>query len=138
MIAVIMGADDSKTRFKDAVTLLNHGFGICQVYRDDNPPKLEDAAIQNGIKDSVKCKYAGTFTYLDTQGQNLSGIEKSVKMNPEIKAPVKKGDVLGKLVYTLNESELGSVDIISSETVEKATFLDKLKQISSLYFEAKK
>ena len=33
LIAVIMGAEDSKSRFKDAVTLLNYGFGKCQIYK---------------------------------------------------------------------------------------------------------
>ena len=32
LIAVIMGAEDSKARFKDAVTLLNYGFGKCQIF----------------------------------------------------------------------------------------------------------
>lgn len=40
LIAVIMGAEDSKARFKDAVTLLNYGFGKCQMYTDEKMPSL--------------------------------------------------------------------------------------------------
>ena len=32
LIAVIMAADDSKARVRDAITLLNYGFGKCQKY----------------------------------------------------------------------------------------------------------
>ena len=35
MIAVIMGAKDSKSRFADATTLLNYGFGKCMKYMDE-------------------------------------------------------------------------------------------------------
>ena len=34
LIAVIMAADDSKARVRDAITLLNYGFGKCQKYTE--------------------------------------------------------------------------------------------------------
>ena len=34
LIAVVMAAENSKLRFQDATTLLNYGFGKCQVYQD--------------------------------------------------------------------------------------------------------
>ena len=36
LIAVIMTAPDYKTRFDDAVTLLNYGYSVCAIYRDEN------------------------------------------------------------------------------------------------------
>ena len=35
LLAVIMGAPDPKVRFKDAATLLNYGFGLCNLYLDE-------------------------------------------------------------------------------------------------------
>ena len=40
LIAVILGGENSKQRFQDATKLLNYGFGKCQVYEDNDPPKL--------------------------------------------------------------------------------------------------
>ena len=38
LIAVIMAAPDSKTRFAEAVNLLNYGFNTCDIYKDDGMP----------------------------------------------------------------------------------------------------
>lgn len=138
LIAVIMAADDSKTRFKDAVTLLNHGFGKCQIYKDDNPPQLENLYINGSLKEYIGCEYEKEFVYLDLEGSNFSSIEKSIQMNPETNAPVKKGDTVGKLVYSLDNKEIGSINIISSENADKAGFGDYFKHIASLYFTRKK
>ena len=40
LIAVIMAADDSKARVRDAITLLNYGFGKCQKYTEKKQKKM--------------------------------------------------------------------------------------------------
>ena len=69
-------------------------------------------------------EYSGSFTYLDTSGSNLNQIEKEEQRERKIIAPVKKGDVLGRLTYFLEGKEIGHVDILATEDVEKAGFLD--------------
>lgn len=129
LIAVVMAAEDSKARFKDAVTLLNYGFGKCQLYCDEDLKKLENIPVTGGVEDSVPCEYADTFSYLDTSGANLSGISKEYKLEEGIAAPVKKGEKVGEVIYRLNEEKIGSVDIIASKSVKKAGFPDYLKKI---------
>ena len=46
MIAVIMAADDSKARMRDAITLLNYGFGKCQKYQEDTVKKIQDVPVK--------------------------------------------------------------------------------------------
>ena len=41
---------------------------------------------------------------------------------------MRKGDVLGRLTYFLDGKEIGHVDILATEDVEKAGFLDHLKE----------
>lgn len=125
LIAVIMAAENSKQRFQDAVTLLNYGFGKCQIYTDDNPEPLPDAEVEGGVQDQVRAGYGNSFTYLDTEGANLNSIEKEMEMN-KIQAPVSKGDVLGRVVYRLDGNEIGSVDIVAEDSVAKAGFPDYL------------
>ena len=102
LIAVIMAAENSKQRFQDAVTLLNYGFGKCQIYTDDNPDPLPDAEIQGGVLDQISVEYRDSFTYLDTSGANLNNIEKEIVLDEPVPAPVEKGTVLGKAVYRLD------------------------------------
>lgn len=126
LIAVIMAAENSKQRFRDAVTLLNYGFGKCQIYTDDMSDSLPEAEVKGGILEQVETEYSGTFTYLDTNGANLNSVEKEIIMNSPVKAPVKKGDILGRAVYRLEGEEIGSVDIVAKTDVEKARFADYL------------
>lgn len=129
LIAVVMAAENSKTRFKDATTLLNYGFGKCQLYQDTEPPELQEIKISGGVEDTVGCEYREQFSYLDTSGANLSEITSRTEFTEELDAPVKKGQTVGKLIYELNGAEIGSVDIITSDTIKKAGFFDYLKKI---------
>lgn len=129
LIAVIMAADDSKLRFKDATALLNFGFGKCQIYRDENPQKLKKAAVKGGVAETVACEYDGQFTYLDTTGANLDDITRRLEMTANLTAPVKKGDKIGTLIYELNKKEIGKTDVLAAEDVKKAGFWDYLKKV---------
>lgn len=128
LLAVVMGAPDHKVRFKDAAAMLNYGFGICNLYVDEDPEAPEPAKISRGVKEEVSCEYKETFRYLDTEGSNLDQIEKRTEYTENLQAPIKKGDVVGKIIYTLDGKEIGTVELVSTEDVRKANFLDYLKK----------
>lgn len=134
LIAVVMAAENSKERFSDAVKLLNYGFGKCQLYTDDSEDGIPPAEVTNGVEDTVNVNRADTFSYLDTNGANLNGIERKVEMEQEIKAPVRKGDTVGAIVYTLDGQEIGRTDILAAEDVDEASFLDYLKDAAEQLF----
>ncbi|MFR8393204.1 MAG: hypothetical protein ACLVBJ_10185 [Pilosibacter sp.] len=60
-----MAAPDYKARFKDAVTLLNYGYGNCRLYKDETPPELP--APGRG-EQGVELSYGEPFTYLGLHG----------------------------------------------------------------------
>ncbi len=130
MIAVVLGAETSKERFGDAVALLNYGFGRCSLYKDEEPPVLEPLKITGGKKEWMSLRYEETFSYLDTEGKNLKKMEVSQELPSHLEAPVKEGTEVGRLVYRLDQKELGSVKILAGETVEKAGFLDMAGKIA--------
>lgn len=126
MIAVVMKAPDSKTRFSEAAKLLEYGYSISRVYEDVHPEELEDVSVLGGIKNKLKVAFEGPFTYLDINGNDLSSITQSIQWNDKIKAPIKVGDVVGKAVYELNGSVIGECPIISMESVDRAGYGDYL------------
>ena len=123
LIAVIMGAEDSKARFKDAVTLLNYGFGKCQMYTDEKMPSLDPISVTGGIQESISLEYEKKFTYLDTTGANLNAVTSRLQIPDKVNAPVKKGDTVGQRIYYLDEKEIGSVNLL-----KKAGFFDYLRK----------
>ena len=129
LIAAIMAAPDYKTRFEDAVTLLNYGFGRCRMYRDEEPPALPQIPVANGVEESVGAGYAGIFSFLGVNGESFSDIERELELPEAVEAPVKKGDVLGYLTYRMGGEELGRIQILASGDVKEAGYLDYLKQL---------
>ena len=127
LIAVVMTAPDYKVRFQDAASLLNYGFGRCSLYVDENSEKLQSVSVKGGVKDQVDCLYEAPFRYLNTTGKTVDGVEKKIILPKEVNAPVKKGDKAGEAVYYLNGEEIGRVDILYKEKIEKASFWDYLK-----------
>lgn len=129
LIAAIMAAPDYKTRFQDAVTLLNYGYGNCRMYRDENVPELEMLPLKNGIKEEVRVKYREKFNYLGLRGEDFSRIQRELILEESLSAPVREGDVVGYLVYHMDGEELGRVAIVADEDVEEAGFLDYWKRV---------
>jgi len=126
MIAVVMGAETSKERFADAVKLLNHGFGKCQLYTDESTPDVQSADVEGGVREYVSVERLGAFSYLDMTGANLAEVEKRTEMNENLSAPLKKGDVIGYIVYSIDGREIGRAELTAGEAVEKAGFIDYL------------
>lgn len=126
LIGVVMAAPDYKVRFQDASKLLNYGFAKTKLYVDENQDELTDLLVKKGVKDKVSVDYQGEFRFLDTKGRSLDQVEKEIVIQETVQAPVKKGDVAGKAIYRSGEEEIGVVEILYQETVEKAAYKDCL------------
>lgn len=133
LIAVIMNADSSKIRNSEAISLLNYGFRICQTYTDANDTPLAPLPVIKGIADTVPLYYSGPFNYVSVDGSDMSAIEKQIDLPPEVSAPVAKGDIAGRAVYSLNGKEIGFVNIHYGGTVEMATFADYFMDVLTEY-----
>lgn len=127
LIAVVMAAENSKDRFSDAVKLLNYGFGKCQLYTDDTVEGIRAVQVKNGVEDQADNERAEIFSYLDVNGTNINNIKRTVEYEEPVTAPIDKGDAVGRIVYTLDGKEIGSTDLIASESIGQASFLDYFK-----------
>lgn len=117
LIAVIMAADDSKLRTKDAIALLSYGFSKCQKYEEKEMEKLPKVQVLGGRKDAVRILQEHPFTYIDTTNATLSKMEKKVQIKESVKAPVHIGDELGEITYHLEGKRIGAVKVLAAEEV---------------------
>lgn len=134
IIAVIMGANDYRIRSKEAIALLNYGFANCSMFcdSDDKREKLENISILNGIKEELMVGYKENFYYI-LIGKNPNMITSNIELLDEITAPIKSGDVVGKITYYLEDKEIGAVDIIALEDVRAMTYMDYLLKFIKQY-----
>lgn len=134
MIAVIMAADDSKSRNEDAVTLLNHGFSKCKKYEENKIEKTPNIEVKGGMEKEVKTAQEKLFAYIDTSGVDLSSVKRKVTMKESLIAPVKQGTKAGEAIYYLGNEEIGRVNIMTVEAVNKATYKSALEYAVEKYF----
>lgn len=133
LIAVVMGSPTNKSRFQDAMTLLNYGYSVSALYEDANEEKLPGIPVKGGVQDEAAIVFKEPFRYLDIEGSDLSSIEKTISLPAEIRAPVQKGDPVGEAVYKLNGQRIGSVSILADITIEKAGYTDYLIKLWKLF-----
>lgn len=133
LIAVIMAAPDYKARFSLAEELIKYGFSNCKVYKD-NTNYNKNIVINGGIKDKIKIRHRG-FAYVDTKGNDLNKIKKEITMKKNISAPIKQGDVVGKIAYTLNNKIIGESFLESAENVKEANYLYTLGKMFRMFFQ---
>lgn len=134
LIAVIMAADDSKTRNKDAVSLLSHGFGKCNLYKEDSVIEIDPIEVIKGEKDFVSATQKEPFSYVDITGNNLNQIERKVELN-KITAPIRANDKVGVVRYYLGSQEIGSVDVIATENVNELSYIGALQNLMEQFFD---
>lgn len=134
LIAVVMAAPDYKVRFQDAIKLLNYGFAVSSLYTDENKDRLSPVKVSGGVAEEAGTAYREAFRYLDVKGSDMSQVQKEIRLPQEVQAPVKAGDIAGKAVYTLGGKEIGSVDILFTDTVEKAAYRDYVKKVFKIFF----
>jgi D-alanyl-D-alanine carboxypeptidase (penicillin-binding protein 5/6) len=128
LIAVIMGGSDSKSRFQDAMTLLNTGFQNVSLYRDEDRPSLPDLPVEGGVEEQVSLVYGADFSYVDTEGNHLADIQKEMQLPESLEAPVEEGMEVGSIRYLLSGKEIGTVSIQAAASVARAGFPDVLQK----------
>lgn len=126
LIAVIMGAPTRDQRNEAAKALLDFGFANYALYSDGDT-EFSDVKVVGGVSDRCSVTYEKQSFIVER------GTEKNVKVTieteSEISAPIKKGEQIGRIVYTLDGKELYSVPIVANESVERISFGNMLLKV---------
>jgi len=130
LIAVILGAPDSNTRFIEAAKLLDYGF---ENY--DSVPIIEQGEIvdvltvEKGKEPSVNLIAERNLTILIEKGKK-DDIKKEIQILPKISAPVKKGQELGEIIiYDKDDNKIEEVNLIAEKDIDKANIFFITKKL---------
>ena len=126
LIAVVMGAPNRDTRNEIAKKLLDYGFANYTVASWD-AAELEPIKLLGGLQSECRIGY-GSFSAVVGKGEREL-IERSVSIPENITAPVREGDVIGEVTYTLNGEVIGKSDITALESAAKIGYLGVLSRI---------
>ena len=133
MIAVVMAANDAKARVQEATKLLDYGFSNCSLYQKKVQLKKNQIAVERGSKKTVTLDVPDTFQYVCVANEDANAIKEKVTLKKNLKAPVKKGAVLGTVQYYLNNEVIGKLDITAAQTVDEWKITDCIKNVWQQY-----
>lgn len=115
LIAATLNCHDDLEEHK---TLLDYGFSVLK----PRPlfPCCPDISVKvtGGTSDSVICKYNTNLT-AGLKDSEVSRVKMKINVPKSVAAPIKKGQKLGEIVFTLDGALLNKTDITAAETVLK-------------------
>ena len=128
VFAVVVGATDSKTRFKEVSDMFNYAFANYEqkVYLADNE-KVGDIDVVGGKAKSAEVVSDGQLTFFGKKGQSACTV--TVEQLDHIQAPVRKGDIIGTARLLRDGEEVASVKLVAACGVEAKSYLDYVKEI---------
>jgi len=131
LIAVIMGAESRDVRNAEARGLLDYGFSSYAVYSTEEKA-LENLPVHRGIKENTTI-YSKPFSRIIPKNK-LKNVEQVYEIPENVSAPLKSGDAVGKIIYKLDGSILGTSDIFVAEDISKITYFDVFSKIIKSIF----
>ena len=130
LIAVVLGANASQTRFDEARSMLEYGFSGYQLFC---PVKEGDSLgmqvpVHLGGSDTVSAVSGGTSELLLRKGDQ-SQISLEVALAQSVAAPVRKGDILGEIRVKQGGATVQTLPAVAGETVELPGMINALLRI---------
>jgi len=126
LIAIVLGEASGKARNQDATDLLDYGFNTYKVdLLNKKNEVVKELEIEKGNKSKVNAILKHDVSILRKKSDAGINYDTSVKIN-DIKLPLKKGDIVGKLEVLDNGNVIKSEDLIIDEDVSKINYFKHL------------
>ncbi|MGM0846031.1 MAG: D-alanyl-D-alanine carboxypeptidase family protein [Bacillota bacterium] len=133
IIAVVFGEPSPKDRNAEISKMFDYAFSQYQTQ-----PLFEKGAIvgttkvSKGKEKEVEAMTNEPISLLAKKGEKLDGVEKKVKLD-KLKAPVKKGDSIGKLIIEKDGKTLSETPLIAKQDVPLASFWQLYKRAFGMF-----
>ena len=129
LISVIVGAENSKTRFSECSNLFNFGFANFEkkkiVSKDDS---LGLIPVSKGKIENVDVFAKEDYSALVNKN-DASGFEVSINLPDYVKGGTKQEQSIGSIVIYKNGETLKEIDIGVKEDVLKMSYFDSVKKV---------
>ncbi|WP_134683230.1 D-alanyl-D-alanine carboxypeptidase family protein [Brevibacillus migulae] len=132
VLAVVLGEPDPKTRNSEVSAMFNYAFNHFQVFpvykKGDS---IQTVKVDKGKETTVKVLTSQAVTLLTKKGESPDMYVKEVVVNPDLKAPVTKDQVIGHIfIRTKEGKEVARINLMPEKTIEQAGVWEILKRTS--------
>ena len=129
LIAVIMKAPSTKIRFAEAQKLLDYGFNSFSFKTFGNKGDVvKNISVNKGVSSNVDIVFENNASCLIKKGDDKN-IEQNLELDDSVFAPIKEGQKIGKITYSLNGEEISSVNLVAKNSVDKINLFSMSKEI---------
>lgn len=132
VIAVVAGADSSKSRFNAVSSMFNHAFGSFKAEKLLGAGELaaQRVKVAGGKERSVGVTVSEDIVRLAPRSDKTAA-ELRLELPDKVKAPVRKGDVVGKGYLVVDGTAVREFDLVAAEDVARASIWDLFRRIGS-------
>ncbi|MFD1707085.1 D-alanyl-D-alanine carboxypeptidase family protein [Siminovitchia sediminis] len=138
VIAVVFGAPTSKSRNAQITKMLDYAFSQYSSHslykKGENLGKVK---VSKGHVKEIHAQTSEPISILTKKGEKITDYSTEVKLNKNIKAPVKKGDTVGKIIIQKDGKQLAESELIAGKNVKKASWWQLYKRSFGLFTQAK-
>ena len=123
LICVIMGAETRDIRNAEATKLLDYGYANYELYVNEGGV-LKDVKVTGGSQSRVDVTFP-KFTAVLPSGKS-GAVEVKTDIPSTLVAPLRRGEIVGKVSFLLDGKTLGEINAVSASEVTKITYLQIL------------
>ncbi|MBE0068139.1 D-alanyl-D-alanine carboxypeptidase family protein [Thermoanaerobacterium thermosaccharolyticum] len=134
-IAVIFGAPDSNTRFKEASKLLDYGFANFETKKVVEAGKIYGTVkVLKGEQDYINA-VANSDEYILLKKGEAKNIKQEIIINKYVEAPIKVGAKIGTIKIYDGNNLIKTVSLTSNQNVKKSNIFDNLRKVYKSWIE---
>jgi serine-type D-Ala-D-Ala carboxypeptidase (penicillin-binding protein 5/6) len=136
VIAAVMGEPDPKTRNSEISKMLDYAFNQYHSYLVYKKGELiAEKQVEKGNPAKIQIRANQPITLLLKKGENPRALKRKIVWK-ELKAPIQKGEVLGKIEFEKEGKFFSQLELVSNHKVEKANLWTITKQVlhETLFF----
>ena len=125
LIAVTLKSSSEKQRLTDNRRLLDYGFRYFRTKKILSKFKsIKEEDVWGGEQETISLE-SSEDVYLTLSSRDFKRVNPVVELEDYLQAPLKKGQVVGRVTLSLDGEILKSVDLISSSDVEALGFFGR-------------
>ncbi|WP_261816845.1 serine hydrolase [Vibrio gallicus] len=136
LVSVVMGTNSSNARKAESKKLLNYGFRFFETVA---PHKKGDVFAEEkiwmGSQDTIKLGLAED-TYVTLPRGVAKDLQASFVLDKELKAPIKQGDVVGRVFYQVNGEDIAQYPLLALENVDEGGIFSRMMDYIVLLFKS--
>lgn len=138
VITVVFGAPTPKERNAQVTKMLDYAFSqytTHPVYKKDEV--LTESKVSKGNVKTVTGVTSEPISILTKKGSNPKDFSKNIKMNKDLKAPIKKGDRIGTLQIKKDGKVYVESPIVAKEDIDTASWWQLYKRAFGMFSQTK-